>query len=149
MLSVSGPGQCGKPRPNHFWTVSDTTKCRVYNLPTLSQPRHLCNSGVSLLTVSANLVLDVAQSAKPAQTVPMPLDILFLLALPTLVAIGMVMQLFRARRQGLRGRSALIAIFKPVRILMQGEAAGRGLPTARLEVLDPPAPDTRSSAQPR
>jgi hypothetical protein len=79
----------------------------------------------------------------------MPLDILFLLALPALVAIGMVMQLFRARRQGLRGRSALIAIFKPVRLLMQTEAAGRGLPAARLEILDPPAPDTRSSAQPR
>ena len=79
----------------------------------------------------------------------MPIEILVLVALPTLVAIGMVMQLFRARRQGLRGRSALIAIFKPVRILMQGEAAGRGLPAARLEVMDPPASDTGSSAQSR
>lgn len=48
MLSVGGPGKCGKPRPNHFQTVSDTTKCRVYNFTTLSQARHLCNSGVSL-----------------------------------------------------------------------------------------------------
>ena len=48
MLSVGGLGKCGKPRPNHFRTVSDTTKCRVYNFTTLSQPRHLCNSGVSL-----------------------------------------------------------------------------------------------------
>jgi hypothetical protein len=79
----------------------------------------------------------------------MPLDILFLLALPALIAIGMILQYLRARRQGLRGRSALIAIFTPVRILMQGEAAGRGLPAARLEVLDPPATDTGSSAQPR
>jgi hypothetical protein len=79
----------------------------------------------------------------------MPLDILFILALPALVAIGMVLQYLRARRQGLRGRSAFIAIFTPVRILMQGEAAGRGLPSARLEVLDPPTTDTNSSAQPR
>jgi hypothetical protein len=79
----------------------------------------------------------------------MPLDILFLLALPALIAIGMILQYLRARRQGLRGRSAFIAIFTPVRILMQREAAGRGLPAARLEVLDPPATDTNSSAQPR
>ena len=79
----------------------------------------------------------------------MPLDALFTLALPALIAIGMILQYFRARSQGLRGRSAFIAIFKPVKILMQGEAAGRGLPAARLEVLDPPATDTNSSAQPR
>jgi hypothetical protein len=79
----------------------------------------------------------------------MPLDILFILALPALVAIGMVLQYLRARREGRRGRSAFIAIFKPVRILMQGEAAGRGLPAARLEILDPPATDNNSSAQPR
>ena len=79
----------------------------------------------------------------------MPLDILFLLALPALIAIGMILQYLRARRQGLRGRSAFIAIFTPVRILMQGEAAGRGLPAARLEVLHPPTTDTGSSAQPR
>jgi hypothetical protein len=129
--------------------VSDTTKCRVYNFTTLSQPRHLCNSGVSLLEVSANLVVDVAQSSNPAQTVPMPLDILFILALPALVAIGMVLQYLRARRRGLRGRSALIAIFTPVRILMQGEAAGRGLPASRLEVVDTHTSDGRPSAQPR
>jgi hypothetical protein len=79
----------------------------------------------------------------------MHLEILILFALPALVAIGMVLQYLRARRRGLRGRSALIAIFTPVRILMQGEAAGRGLPASRLEVLDPPATDTGSSAQPR
>lgn len=79
----------------------------------------------------------------------MPLDALFYLGLPALVAIGMILQFFRARRQGLRGRSAFIAIFKPVRLLMQTEAAGRGLPAARLEVLERPASDTGSSAQPR
>jgi hypothetical protein len=79
----------------------------------------------------------------------MPLDIFFLLALPAIVAIGMILQYFRARRQGLRGRSALIAILKPVRILMQGEAAGRGLPAARLEVVDTHTSDGRPSSQTR
>jgi hypothetical protein len=79
----------------------------------------------------------------------MAIEILVLVALPVLVAIGMVMQFFRARRHGLRGRRAFIAIFTPVRILMQGEAAGRGLPAARLEVMDPPASDPGFSAQSR
>jgi hypothetical protein len=79
----------------------------------------------------------------------MPLDALFPLALPALVVIGMILQFFRARRQGLRGRSAFIAIFKPVRLLMQAEAAGRGLPAARLEVVDTDTGDGRPSSQTR
>lgn len=74
---------------------------------------------------------------------------LVLLAIPALMVLGMIVQLVRARRRGLRGRSAFVAIFTPVRILMQGEAAGRGLPAARLEVLDPPANDPGSTSAPR
>jgi hypothetical protein len=77
----------------------------------------------------------------------MPIEILFILALPALVVTGMILQFLRARRRGLRGRSAFIAIFKPVSIWMQGEAAMRGLPASRLEVVDAPTGDDRSSSQ--
>lgn len=70
---------------------------------------------------------------------------LVLLALPVLVIMGMIVQLVRARRRGLRGRAALIAVLSPVRILMQGEATGRGLPAERLEILAPPNSDTNST----
>ena len=71
-----------------------------------------------------------------------------MLAIPVLVIMGMIVQLARARRRGLRGRRAFIAIFKPVKILMQGAAAGRGLPAERLEVRDTPADDLRGSSLP-
>jgi hypothetical protein len=74
---------------------------------------------------------------------------LVLLAIPVLVVLGMIVQFVRARRRGLRGQSAFVAIFTPVRILMQGEAAGRGLPAERLEVRDPPANDLGSNSAPR
>jgi hypothetical protein len=78
----------------------------------------------------------------------MPEVNLVLLAIPVLLIAGMIVQLVRARRRGLRGRSAFIAIFKPVKILMQGTAAGRGLPAERLEVRDTPADDLRGSSLP-
>lgn len=86
-------------------------------------------------------------STIPGYVECLPIEVLVVLALPALVVAGVIVQFFRARRQGLRGRSAFIAIFKPVRIWMQGEAAERGLPTSRLEVLVMPTGDNRSSSQ--
>jgi hypothetical protein len=75
----------------------------------------------------------------------MPFDAIFLLAIPVLLVAGMIVQFIRARRDGLRGRSALIAIFKPFRLFMQGSASAHGLPAPRLEVVDSPNSHHKSS----
>ncbi len=87
----------------------------------------------------------IAFGAHNAKTVTMPWENLVLLVLPVIVVIGMFLQFIRARRDGLRGRSAVVAIFKPVRLLMQGSASAHGLPAPRLEVVDPLNPENNSS----
>lgn len=77
----------------------------------------------------------------------MPIEAIVIFAFPALIVTGMILQFLRARRRGLRGRSAFIAIFKPVSIWMQGEAASRGLPASRLEVVDARTGDDRTSSQ--
>ena len=68
----------------------------------------------------------------------MPYEWIAVLAIPALVVVGVVVRFVRLRRAGVRGSQLFRQAMKPVSIAMQGESVQRGLPVAKLDVIEKP-----------